>query len=162
MQGSRCAVALAPVGYRDQAGELTEIGAAVDGSPESAHALEAAIEVAGSRKRVRVISVATDLTDAWGFWGMAYALTEMGEASREVTQRIVDESLASLPEGVEADPVVLEGSAAIQLRRYATGNLDLLCIGSRGYGPVRRVLLGSVSSDLLTEVGCPVMVLPRA
>jgi nucleotide-binding universal stress UspA family protein len=33
--------------------------------------------------------------------------------------------------------------------------------GSRGYGPVRAVLLGSVSRRLAGEAHCPVLVLPR-
>ena len=43
----------------------------------------------------------------------------------------------------------------------SSGDLDLLIVGSRGYGPVRRVLLGSTSSHLFREAPCPVVVLPR-
>jgi nucleotide-binding universal stress UspA family protein len=39
--------------------------------------------------------------------------------------------------------------------------LDLLVLGSRAYGPVRRVLLGSVSGPLVRQAPCPVLVLPR-
>ena len=34
--------------------------------------------------------------------------------------------------------------------------IDLLVTGSRGYGPMRRVLLGSVSSELMRSAPCPV------
>jgi nucleotide-binding universal stress UspA family protein len=40
--------------------------------------------------------------------------------------------------------------------------LDLLVIGSRSYGPLRRVLLGSVAGELIELAPCPVIVLPRA
>ena len=40
-------------------------------------------------------------------------------------------------------------------------NLDLLVCGSRGYGPVRAVLLGGVSRRLTAEAQCPVIVVPR-
>jgi hypothetical protein len=33
--------------------------------------------------------------------------------------------------------------------------------GSRGYGPRRAVLLGSVTHGLLESAACPVVVLPR-
>ncbi len=33
--------------------------------------------------------------------------------------------------------------------------------GSRGYGPVARVLLGSVSTQLIHKAPCPVLVVPR-
>jgi hypothetical protein len=39
--------------------------------------------------------------------------------------------------------------------------LDVLVCGSRGHGPVRAVLLGSVSRRLVAEAHCPVIVLPR-
>jgi nucleotide-binding universal stress UspA family protein len=40
--------------------------------------------------------------------------------------------------------------------------LDLLVVGSRGYGPVRHALLGSVTSELLKAAACPVLVIPRS
>jgi nucleotide-binding universal stress UspA family protein len=39
--------------------------------------------------------------------------------------------------------------------------LDLLLVGSRDYGPVRRLLLGSTSRRLVLSAVCPVVVLPR-
>jgi nucleotide-binding universal stress UspA family protein len=159
MQGSRCAVALAPVGYRNSDPNLTTIGAAVDGSPESGHALEAAAEIAGEGT-VRVMSVATDFAETWGFWGAAYALSELADASKEATEKILEKAAAAIPDRTGKETVMLEGVAADQLR-YQSEGLDLLCVGSRGYGPVLRVLLGSVSSDLLKEVACPILVVPR-
>jgi nucleotide-binding universal stress UspA family protein len=38
---------------------------------------------------------------------------------------------------------------------------DLVVVGSRGYGPHRAVLLGSVSGHLVREAACPVVVVPR-
>ncbi len=37
----------------------------------------------------------------------------------------------------------------------------ILVVGSRGYGPLRRVLLGSVSTQLVKSAPCPVLVVPR-
>jgi len=159
MQGSPCAVALAPVGYRNSDSQLGRIGAAIDGSPESGHALEIAVEITG-RGTVRLLSVVTDFADAWGFWGATYALSELAEASKEATEKILDQAATSLPGNVKAEKVLLDGIASVQIREHSA-DLDLLCVGSRGYGPVRRVLLGSVSSDLLRKVACPVVVVPR-
>jgi nucleotide-binding universal stress UspA family protein len=39
---------------------------------------------------------------------------------------------------------------------------DLLVLGSRGFGPARRVLLRSVSSEIVRLAPCPVMVVPRS
>ena len=45
--------------------------------------------------------------------------------------------------------------------RRASGELDLLVVGSRGYGPLRAVLLGSVSSALVRSAQSPLVVVPR-
>ena len=39
--------------------------------------------------------------------------------------------------------------------------MDLLIVGSRGYGPMYRLFHGSVSAYLLRHVACPLLVLPR-
>ena len=45
---------------------------------------------------------------------------------------------------------------------YAADDLDLLVTGSRGYGPLRRLMLGSTSTKLVHEAPCPVLVLTRS
>ena len=40
-------------------------------------------------------------------------------------------------------------------------HVGLLVCGSRGYGPLRSVLLGGVSRRLVDGAQCPVLVLPR-
>jgi nucleotide-binding universal stress UspA family protein len=66
-----------------------------------------------------------------------------------------------LPDGMAARVVVEEGDAA-QLLAGASADVDLLICGSRGYGPVRTVLLGGVSGRLVHSAACPVVVLARA
>ncbi|UUY02688.1 universal stress protein [Svornostia abyssi] len=41
-------------------------------------------------------------------------------------------------------------------------DVDLLVLGSRGYGPPGSVLLGSVSRRVVAHARCPVLVVPRA
>ena len=42
-----------------------------------------------------------------------------------------------------------------------TNAVDLLVVGSRGHGPIRRALLGSVSSAIAQANDCPVMVVKK-
>ena len=70
------------------------------------------------------------------------------------------EAVASLAPGLDARHRLLDGDAAAQLARCSS-ELDLLVLGSRGYGPLRTVLLGSVSRTLVRTSRCPVVVLPR-
>jgi nucleotide-binding universal stress UspA family protein len=62
--------------------------------------------------------------------------------------------------GIDVVGGLLEGDAAQVLERESR-DLDLLVTGSRGYGPKRAALLGSVSSALLRTAECPIVVVPR-
>jgi nucleotide-binding universal stress UspA family protein len=53
----------------------------------------------------------------------------------------------------------LEGEVADALAAHS-GALDLLVLGSRGLGPVRSLILGSVAARLVGFAHCPVLVLP--
>ena len=44
----------------------------------------------------------------------------------------------------------------------ASEQLDLLLVGSRGYGPMHAVMVGGVAGRLVREAACPVLVLPRS
>ena len=64
------------------------------------------------------------------------------------------------PSDVTAESVRLAGDPADQLGEHSAG-LDLMLAGSRGYGPLRSVLVGGVSGRLMRTVQCPVIVVPR-
>jgi nucleotide-binding universal stress UspA family protein len=77
------------------------------------------------------------------------------EAERQL-QRVVAELGDEVPIEVEA----FVGDPAETLLSLSE-SLDLLVCGSRGYGPLRAVLLGSVARRVVAEARCPVIVLPR-
>jgi nucleotide-binding universal stress UspA family protein len=75
-------------------------------------------------------------------------------------EKRMSDAIASLADGAEVSGRLLDGDPATELVKVST-ELDLLALGSRGYGPVRTVLLGSVSRTLVREGACSVVVLPR-
>jgi nucleotide-binding universal stress UspA family protein len=74
---------------------------------------------------------------------------------------VLEEGAASIAPGVDVQHELLEGSAGDALAGAAADDVDLLVVGSRGYGPVRRVLLGGVSSGLMRSSPVPVLAVPR-
>jgi nucleotide-binding universal stress UspA family protein len=74
----------------------------------------------------------------------------------EQLSALIEELGGEVP--VEADALV--GDPA-ELLVDLSRSLDLMVLGSRGYGPLRAVLLGSVSARVAREAHCPVTVLPR-
>ncbi len=67
--------------------------------------------------------------------------------------------------GLECDYLSASTAAMVGATRSSwrgrSPSTDLLVVGSRGYGPVLRVLLGSVSTRLIHIAPCPVLVIPR-
>lgn len=159
MSAGSCAVAIAPAGFRD-APALSRIGVGIDGSPESKLAIEAAVELAPDGSVLQLIAVAAGMADEWGRLGATYPLAELADATREAATDLLEKTGSSLPEGVAAGKKMMEGTAPIQLAD-ASADLDLLCLGSRGYGPIRRVLLGSTSADVVNHASSAVLVVPR-
>lgn len=160
MSGGTSAVAVAPDGFATR-GSIDRIGAGVDGSEESRLAAETAIDLATDGSVLRLIAVAAGFADEWGRWGATYPLAEMAEATRESATLLLAEMAEIVPKRLDVEKILLEGTAPIKLAE-ATAGLDLLCLGSRAYGPVRRVLLGSVSSDVVNHAASAILVVPRS
>jgi nucleotide-binding universal stress UspA family protein len=52
-------------------------------------------------------------------------------------------------------------SAAADIARYVEGSpTDLLVLGTHGYGALGRALIGSVTSQIVRTVGCPMLLVP--
>lgn len=75
-------------------------------------------------------------------------------------ERTLDDAIAALPPGADVEPDVLFQPPADGIVA-ASENLDLLVMGSRAYGPVRAVMLGGVSRQVIARAACPVLILPR-
>ena len=162
LHGAPCAVAVAPAGYAKAAGgAVGTIAVGFDGSSESEAALAAAVTLARSLgARLQVIEV---LDVMWMgtpalMQGPGYVMQP--DDLEERARRHVADKVAALPGDVAAQPQVLTGEPEPLLAEQSE-NADLFVVGSRGYGPHRAVLLGSVSGRLVRDAACPVVVVPR-
>jgi nucleotide-binding universal stress UspA family protein len=129
------------------------VGVAYDGSPEATEALQEARARAGA---LRVISI----VDLGGLsYGYGYGYAEYLDNARELARIEIAEAQATLGDRV-AETEIREGAPVTEISA-ASETLDFLYVGSRSYGPAKRVLLGSVSTQLIEEASCPVIVTPR-
>ena len=71
-----------------------------------------------------------------------------------------EEELEAATADLDAERIFTVGDPARVLADESE-ELDLLVVGSRGYGPLRAVVLGGVAGRLVREAACPVIVLPR-
>lgn len=61
---------------------------------------------------------------------------------------------------LSSDVILSNKSVVAEIVDYAeNNNIDLLVIGTRGRSGVRRLLLGSVASGVVTYAHCPVLVI---
>ncbi len=154
LNGAACAVAVAPIGYSEHPAPLAKIGVAYNDSPESRAALAAA-QVLATRTRATIHALEVVSVPSVAYTGIVPAA--LGE-SIDVLLQQASSRMQQLP-GVEGRAVY--GLAGEELARFGE-EMDILVVGSRGYGPVRRLVLGSTSEYLQRHARCPLLVLPRA
>jgi nucleotide-binding universal stress UspA family protein len=164
LSGSPCSVAIAPLGYSDQADRrLTELTVGFDGTPEAGIALAVAVDLArASGALVKVVAVAEAPVISYGKGaGPSQGRHELEQAIEEMMRERLAEAIESVPEDVRVESALVSGEPASALAEIAVVDGGLLLVGSRGYGPLRRVLLGSVSATLVRAAPCPLVVSPR-
>ena len=166
IHASSCPVAVVPKGYERPEGGVKVIGAAYSPSDEGREALHAAASLAragGARVRaIMVLDPSHAGEQSSSMMAEQHHITSPSEGDAAV-HRLSDEAelnevVAKL--GVDAEADVLVADAADGLVA-ASQNVDLLIMGSRGLGPKRAVLLGSVSRRVAERSACPVVILPR-
>lgn len=164
--GSAVPVAIAPRGYADSAPErIATIAVGFDGGGESDHALELAASIARRHgAALRIIGVLETTIGEGEIIAEAYdALSGKPVTDRrkqELETRIA-ESVGAHAEDLSVSVEIERGRVADRLISACDHDADLLVVGSRGYGPLARVLLGSTSSRLAGRAPCPLLVATR-
>jgi nucleotide-binding universal stress UspA family protein len=183
LEGARCRLVIAPKGYArarammaaEAAGEEADdvpsetplprlrdqprvFAVGFDGGAESQAALDETTMLAERfGTSIRVIGVATPApVPAPGVVGAP----PPSEAGADFQSRLND-AVAALPDEVRALPVYEKGDPVEKLLEHAEEGVDLLVLGSRGYGPVLRLIAGSVSVRVIRRAPCPVLIVPR-
>jgi nucleotide-binding universal stress UspA family protein len=148
LHGSPCPVGVAPLGHREHEDRAFRvIGIAYDGGKDARAALVEARRLAeATGAELEVVGVLDPRPEPISRTLRATARDELDAIAAEQEPKA----------GVR----LLEGTPHEQLA-VASHDLDLLVMGSRGYGPVRSVLLGATSRRVIGEAACPILVVPR-
>ena len=157
LNGAPCAAAIASRGYAGESGRarnpIGRVGVAYNRSPESQGALAAARALAqasgASIAALEVVSI-----PAYAFSGL------MAPAIGDSIELLITEASARMSELPGLDGRAVYGLAGEELAAFGE-DLDLLVVGSRGYGPLKRLVLGSTSDYLERHARCSLLVLPR-
>ena len=127
---------------------------AVDGSEVSQRALERVAKFVKAEAEVALVTVARPIYRDPRYTGYADPKDEEEQrevlfAAREVLERAGIASTGLAPVGDPADEIL---KAAKQLES------ELIVMGARSIGRVERLVLGSVSTKVMHEAGCDVLI----
>jgi nucleotide-binding universal stress UspA family protein len=158
LHGAPCPVAVAPAGL-DADWRPRRIGAAFLDLEEAHVALRAAADLARAAGATLHATTAVEPLE-WRRSAVIAPYHDEGTLGTSNAQRSLDDAIAKLPAGVEVTNEVVVARPADALAALSS-DVDLLVCGSRGYGPLRSVLLGGVTHQLIRKSHCPVLVVPR-
>jgi nucleotide-binding universal stress UspA family protein len=136
----------------------------IDGSPNSERALDWAMrEAAAVHAPLTVLTVHEVAKSYWGdipVTGPADPplLEKLRQAAEEMTRRSASQLGEAKPASVNVRAV---SGFVVRELVDASQDADLVVVGSRGGGGFSRLLLGSVSNEVVQHSACPVVVVPH-
>lgn len=134
--------------------DLREVVVGYDGSEQSKHALERAAQIVAEDGRITLVTAGSILPSA------PQADVEARADELDERRRVLTEGRDRLAElGIDADVVEAVGDptdAIIETARHL--DADLIVVGTRGRNVAARVLLGSVSTTVVNQAHCDVLV----
>ena len=139
------------------------IALAVDGSNNSMKAAEYALELG---KKIDAELVAVHVVDLSSVFKMLPQATkkELIKIGRPDAKKIFEQvaCLAGQRDiNIKTEVIESSCSAADALIRYAKARkIDLIVVGTKGRSGMKKVLLGSVASKVVTHAPCAVLVIP--
>ena len=146
---------------------------AIDGSTSSMHTIDCAISIAMKNNSQLVILYVIDvykypylpssiiLAPTFGSEKYLEERNEAEERMNKIKEKYKQKTKNNI-DSKELKTEIVEGakSAATTIMEYAESeNIDLIIIGSKGRTSFKKLLLGSVSSDIIKNAHCAVLVI---
>lgn len=158
LDDSPCPVAIAPRDYRKADHLLRKVGVGYNGTPESRDAFQTASQLATERGlKLRVMSSLAMTLPVSPFLNYSADWEEIQADHRAVIENDLQQLTRSTKD-VGTDVVRMAAERALA---ELSEQVDLLFVGSRGWGRLQRVALGSATDRLIHHAVCPLIVVPR-
>lgn len=129
---------------------------AIDGSPNSNEAITMAADLAQRYgASICLLHAFPHVSDLLG----TPQYENLLEARSAIGAQVLESSRKQIPASVPVEQQLLEGPPAPAVLRVADEEgCDLIVVGSRGYGQLAGMLLGSVSSVVAQRARCAVLI----
>lgn len=134
---------------------------ATDGSPSASEATLEAIELARAfGAPLLAVAVPHVSVPAYGYYGYADVLTELTKGETNHANEVLAETKkAADAAGIECETAAPDGPIVDEICAAARRHdARLIVIGAHGWGSVRRLIHGSISTGVLHQASCPVLV----
>jgi nucleotide-binding universal stress UspA family protein len=163
LHGATVPVTVVSPRWRESAPDrISNIGVAYVDTRDGREALRVAVRVAQRiPARLTLYSVLGQSSERYSYLVGRTDEQAFLDKARDSFGKAMEFAAAGVPLELEPRVVLLEGAVVESLAALGPDDVDVLVCGSRGYGPVRRVLLGGVSSRLIRRARVPVTVVPR-
>ena len=136
----------------------------IDGSEHSRRALEWAVREAALRHApLTVLTVHQTVANYWTGSPVTYpGDPDLAKKAVAAAQEETDSVLKDVGEAFQPPSVTVKALTGIPAEEllYAAEGADMIVVGSRGAGGFKRLLLGSVSTQVTHHAKCPVVVIP--
>ena len=135
----------------------------VDGSDQSIEAARAAGALARCHSaKLIVVTVVRPPEGWWGIVGSPPTAEALGDSLSDAQRDVLDRTLRSVDfSGVDCETQQEIGEPSARLIDVcARVDADILVVGRRGAGLLRRMVVGSVANHVVHEAPCPVLVVP--
>ena len=135
----------------------------VDGSEQSRRALEWAVREAGLRGAALIVLAVHQV--ASNHWTGNPELYPADQPATEAIRRAAEDAVrTAVSQAGEPGPasVTVRAVSGLPARELvgASSDADLVVVGARGGGGFAKLLLGSVSNQVVSHAACPVVVIP--
>ena len=145
---------------------IKKILAPTDGSKNSLAALQVAVGLAkdygAELDIVQVLSMHPTSISMSSLSGTSAALLSVYEEEAKSARKTIDDAVElAKKHGVKASGEIIRMQNSIVeaiVEKAFVQQVDLIVIGTRGLGGFRKLLMGSVSSGVVTHASCPVFV----
>lgn len=164
LHGATLPVTVVPPGWRHTAPDrISRVGVAYIDTRDAREALRVAVrDTLRLRAQLTLYTVVGGSTERFSYLAGRREEEALYAKVLESFRTALELAAAGVPTELERRAVLLEGDVVDTLAGLGPDDIDVLFCGSRSYGPVRRVMLGGVSSRLTRQAQLPITVVPRA
>jgi nucleotide-binding universal stress UspA family protein len=137
----------------------------LDGSPNSERALDWALRHAAAlNTSLTAVAVHQVAKSYWGHdpvvgAGDVSVLGQLQRSAEEMTQRAVGKLTGTKPSSVEVHAV---NGFVVEELVNASRDADELVLGSRSTTGLSRLVMGSISSEVVQHAACAIVIVPHA